>query len=233
MNTTTLLSPRLWMFIACVGICFGLTAAAARAEDEAACPLKFPEEFKAKMNSTMTSAGAGQAQPPQVMTSTLYVRKDALRMEGTDQSALMLGKEQKNYLLNHDLKHYAEGPFSREGLDIFSGKMPPGVVWNKEVTEEVNGTKCDRYNVTVPAMGPMNTTIQVWLDVEKHWPVQVVTNMTSADPGMNFSMNVRATIAITEGAQKPEYFELPKDYNLVDMPAFVHGGTPLQEKDPQ
>ncbi len=127
------------------------------------------------------------------------------------QTTYMLVPEQKMYLeMNAATMQRRRAP-ELKPLDINNPcANAPNTTCKKIGTDTVNGRACDKWEFTTS--GHVST---FWIDQKLHFPIKTVTE--------NSSMELTS---IKEGPQDPALFEVPSDYQKMDMGGMMGGPGP-------
>lgn len=178
--------------------------------------------MKQKVHTDATQM-MGAAQPARDVVSEIWITEKGFRSDEPGQSTIMLGKEQKMILLDHDAKTYMEHPLnmnemmSAMGADEnpeaaaamrqMMGQMMKMEASVQETSEQktINNWKCRKYVLKINSgMGPI--TSEVWatedLKVDRKVYEQLAAQMLSSLPGLQSSVDgMKKEMAKIKGVQ--------------------------------
>jgi hypothetical protein len=163
----------------------------------------------------------------QEMTGKMYFGGQHMRMDMDmrgHQSIMITDVAKKtSYMLMPQQKMYMEfnaqmagrrGPDTQDmkPMDINNPcANQEGVTCKKVGTETVNGRSCDKWVFT----GKNGETRTAWIDQKLHFPVKMESESTTWE-----MKNIK------EGAQPASLFEIPSDYQKMDMGGMMGGRRP-------
>ena len=155
----------------------------------------------------------GQQQQPQDEIQKVWITKDKIRSESRDETVIVLLKDKKMIVLNHEEKSYMEMPMGKEDImeKAMQGKseeerkemegfmqMAKGMtkfeitVTPTTETKKINKWNCKKYNQVVKmGMGPINSEVWATEDLEMDYELfaQYSTAMMAMKPGFSESFD--------------------------------------------
>lgn len=178
--------------------------------------------MKQKLHTDATQV-MGTVQPARDVIAEIWITDKGFRSDEPGQTTLMLGKEQKMIIIDHDAKTYMEHPLNmNEMMSAMGADENPeakaamqqmmqqmmkmdAVVKETKDQKTINNWKCRKYILTINSgMGPI--TSEVWatedLKVDRKVYEQLAAQMLSSLPGLQSSVDgMKKELAKIKGVQ--------------------------------